>query len=377
MDIAILGASGSVGRETATSLVRLGILSKRDQLTLVGRSGGDGARTLHGLRSELLETYDGSPTIDVAIDPEFVGADLALMCAGRTFSTEIADVPSRDTLALDNVPVFEKYAAILARSRITTGGITLIASNPIELAVDTFRCHLPPERVIGIGTHLDSLRLRAELAHSLGISRRRVQVFAGGEHGWGLVPLYSTLRVQGWTPEAAFERCDQIGINFDLAGFRDELALARDDVRDQIRAGRVDGAYETIERCQPGIRVCLRPFITHYSGQKTQIGVAHAMTDLVDRFVKGDQFVASVQVARPWPQAGLEHPVAVGRPCLINFSGVASQFDLDLSSPEIHALRYTVEEVRAKLMSWRGEAVLTGQRGSRQPPCVVVPATRA
>jgi malate dehydrogenase len=353
MDVAILGASGSVGREVSTSLVQMSVLTNRDHLTLVGRSSGDGEARLHGLRSELLETYDGSPPIDVVIDPNVVGADLVLMCAGRTFSTEINDIPSRDTLAINNLPVFEMYATLLSRSRLSNGGITLIASNPNELAVDVFRRYLPTERVLGIGAHLDSLRLRAELAHSLGIERRRVQVFVGGEHGWGLVPLYSTLRVQGWSAEAASERCEQLRINLELSGFRDELAQARAEVRDLIHSGRVGDAYEALGHCQPGVRVCLRPFVTHYTGQKTQIGVAHAMTDLVDHFVKGEQFVASIQVGREWTRVGLRHPVAIGRPCVIDFGGVASEFDLELSPPEIHALRSTAEEVREKLALWR------------------------
>lgn len=78
-------------------------------------------------------------------------------------------------------------------------GILLLASNPVDLmtmvAIDC--AGLPPTRVIGTGTLLDSSRLRASLADRLDVAPSTVEALVLGEHGDSEVALYSSVRVGG------------------------------------------------------------------------------------------------------------------------------------------------------------------------------------
>lgn len=64
-------------------------------------------------------------------------------------------------------------------------GILLIASNPVDVL--TYAAwkwsSLPPGRVTGSGTSLDTSRLRRRLAARYGISSDHVHAYVVGEHG--------------------------------------------------------------------------------------------------------------------------------------------------------------------------------------------------
>ena len=47
-----------------------------------------------------------------------------------------------------------------------------------------------------MGAFSDSQRFRWEIASQLGIGRQRVHAVIGGEHGLGMVPVWSTVRIQ-------------------------------------------------------------------------------------------------------------------------------------------------------------------------------------
>ena len=67
MDVAVLGATGDVGRQVCTQLVERRILPTTSRLQLVGRPDGASGRAVHGLRADLVDAYDEhAPLIDVA-----------------------------------------------------------------------------------------------------------------------------------------------------------------------------------------------------------------------------------------------------------------------------------------------------------------------
>ena len=201
MNISIIGASGGVGREIVVQLLRDRVLEGRETLQLIGGDPHSAhPHLLQGFRADLLDAYSEiAPQIEVINDLEAINGDIVVMTAGRTFATspETVNHASRDELALGNLPIFERFAEALAAQKRSVPPVVIIVTNPVELGVSVFCRHLPREYVIGMGAHSDSLRFRAEIAQDLGIRRQRVQGYVVGEHGAGLVPLWSSVRVSG------------------------------------------------------------------------------------------------------------------------------------------------------------------------------------
>lgn len=63
--------------------------------------------------------------------------------------------------------------------------ILLVATNPVDVMTDVAAriSRLPPQRVVGSGTILDTARFRALLGDHLGISPKSVHAYVLGEHG--------------------------------------------------------------------------------------------------------------------------------------------------------------------------------------------------
>jgi L-lactate dehydrogenase len=83
--------------------------------------------------------------------------------------------------------------------------VLLIASNPVDVMTDiaTRISGLPPSRVIGSGTILDTARFRSLLARHLAISPQSVHGYVLGEHGDSEVLAWSCARV-GAVPLMSF-----------------------------------------------------------------------------------------------------------------------------------------------------------------------------
>lgn len=102
------------------------------------------------------------------------------------------------------IDLLQKNAAIL-RSIVAPimesgfNGIFLIVSNPVD-TLSMLTCEysgLPPERVIGSGTVLDSARLRFYLAKELDVHPKSVHAYQVGEHGDSEFTLWSSANLGG------------------------------------------------------------------------------------------------------------------------------------------------------------------------------------
>ena len=78
-------------------------------------------------------------------------------------------------------------------------GILLIATNPVDVLtyVAWKLSGLPPERVIGSGTILDTARFRYLLSQHFDVDARSVHGFIVGEHGDSEVPVWSLTNIAG------------------------------------------------------------------------------------------------------------------------------------------------------------------------------------
>ncbi|MBO0924459.1 lactate dehydrogenase [Cellulomonas sp. zg-ZUI199] len=305
MDVAVLGATGDVGRQICTQLVERQVLPTTSRLQLVGRPGGTSGRAVHGLRADLVDAYDEhAPLLDVALDPAEVVADVVVVAAGRTAPAGSGGVPpSRAVLAAANADVFRAYADALA-AHGSGSEVVVVVSNPVELGVAILAERLGRHRVVGMGAWLDTLRFRREIAVQLGVRRHRVGGFVGGQHGDDAVPLWSTVRISGLDVAERQRAVARLRQGRTLATFPAEVARAKAELL-TVAATDVAAAFALIDSWPPDLRALARPWMTHQSGAKTATGTASATIDLVETILDGRDIVVAGQVA-------LEGEVSVG-----------------------------------------------------------------
>ena len=295
MDISVIGASGGCGREIVTRLVSEGVLGRRELLQLVGGNPASSRPSyLHGLRADLQDAYaENIPEIDVTDDADEIVGDIVVMSAGQTFPTDAAktgSMQSRDALAHANAALFEHFAAAVARNRKGNPPIVIVVSNPVELGVHVFCRHLPREYVLGMGAFSDSQRFRWEIASQLGLGRQRVHASMAGEHGLGMVPLWSTVRVHGLQADELAATIARLRDGTSSADFPARLAAQHAALIADMMTDPINGpvkALERVARLPPDLRVALKPFPVHYSQAKTIAATATATVELVTALCQG------------------------------------------------------------------------------------------
>lgn len=198
MKIGIVGA-GLVGSAAAYALALQGVAN---EIVLVDRN----AALARAQAEDILHAVPFAAAVTVAADDYdgLAGARICVVSAG------VNQQPGETRLQLldRNAAVFrEVIPAILAAAPET---ILVIATNPVDIMtqVATRIARLPPSRVIGSGTILDTARFRALLALHLGIAPQSVHAYVIGEHGDSEVLVWSSAIV-GTIPAAEFGR--QIG----------------------------------------------------------------------------------------------------------------------------------------------------------------------
>lgn len=104
---------------------------------------------------------------------------------------------SRLELLGRNARVFEDVVPKVMHA--APDAVLLVASNPVDIItqVVTSISGLPPRRVIGSGTILDTARFRSLLGNHLGVSARSVHAYVVGEHGDSEVLIWSSAHIGG------------------------------------------------------------------------------------------------------------------------------------------------------------------------------------
>ncbi len=348
MDIAVIGAGGSAGREIVHLILAERLLSCDQSMLLVGNRHGPSATGSYGYAADLLDAYaEMSPKIDVTLDADAVRGDLIIMAAGSTVPMDKGSgAVSRDFLAEQNAPVFERYASALARNG-HGNEIVICVSNPNELAVAVFAKHLGRKRVIGMGAFLDSMRFRREIAVDLGVQRQMIHGFVSGEHGLNLVPLWSGVHVYGLTGNALKRKLARIRGGFTTERFPDDVSRAVARLTPLIKKGKIRDAYDLVDGYPPDFRVALKPFITHFSGSKTVIGTARATLELIRTITLGNDALISGQISLEGEFHGITGTIGV--PFVVGNQGVDRVIELELSPGEMDLLIRCAGSVKKKL----------------------------
>jgi malate dehydrogenase len=319
MDVAVIGASGTIGRQIVISLVQEHALPSSARIQLVGRRGGSSERILPAMAADLADAYaETMPNIEVILEADAIQADIIIVAVGQTIGTGPAHLvnhpPDRLALGRANFPILETYAQAIA-TKATGEELILIVTNPVELGVYIFSQHHPRSRVIGMGAFLDTLRFRREIAAELGIRRQNVRGLVLGEHGISMVPCWSTVSAYGFNSLIGQQTLQSLKRNHDP----DKLMALNEIMERLVRQGP-EAAYQRAAEFSADLRTFVKPFITHCSGTKTPIGVAEIITRLVETIVMGNQILAAAQVVVNGEFLDIEG--VTGVPVLISSAGI-------------------------------------------------------
>ena len=185
--VAVIGA-GHVGATFVYALLQSGLAA---EIVLVDP---DRAR----VRGEVMDLCDAVPFMS----PARVWSGEPADCAGAVVTVITAGAAQRGgqtrlDLLMDNVDLFRAIIPEVVRQN--PGGLILVATNPVDLLtrLTITLSGLPPSRVIGSGTILDTSRLRARIARHCGVDARSVHAYVLGEHGESEVAALSTVTIAG------------------------------------------------------------------------------------------------------------------------------------------------------------------------------------
>jgi L-lactate dehydrogenase len=106
---------------------------------------------------------------------------------------------SRLDLINRNVALFNSILDEMQIEGLSKDAVVLVVSNPVDILTYAAvkRLGLPPERVIGLGTLLDTIRFRSLIAEKLSAPATQVSALILGEHGDSMVPIWSGATVAG------------------------------------------------------------------------------------------------------------------------------------------------------------------------------------
>jgi malate dehydrogenase len=350
MNIAIIGAGGSVGRTIAQLIVAERLLQCDERLMLVGNPKGESAKSLYGLAVDLMDAYaENYPQIDIVFEAKEVRGDLIIMAGGATIPAKSGtDHISRDFLAEQNLPIFEQYASELAKNGHRSE-IVICISNPNELAVAIFAKHLGRKRVIGIGAFLDSLRFRKEIALDLGIRRQLIHGFMVGEHGENIVPLWSSIHIYGFKEDNLQRAIKKIRRGHSTVNFLQDVKQTSIKLKELVNEHKIQEAYTLIDKYPPDIRVALKPFVTHFSGSKTVVGTARTSLELIRTITLGNDALISGQIKLEGDFYGIHSTIGV--PFVVGNQGVDRIIEIPLTDDEKELLCRCAENVNKKILA--------------------------
>jgi L-lactate dehydrogenase len=185
--VAVVGA-GNVGSTFAYALLLSG-LSSEIVLVDANRDKAEG------------EAMDLSHTVPFT-HPTRVWAGDYRDCAGAAVTVLAAGLArladsTRLQLADRNVEIFGEIVPQVAR--YNPGGVIIVATNPVDVLtyVALKRSGLPPERVLGTGTILDTARFRYLLSQHFQVDARSIEAYVIGEHGDSELPVWSLANIAG------------------------------------------------------------------------------------------------------------------------------------------------------------------------------------
>jgi L-lactate dehydrogenase len=188
MKVSIIGGGGLVGSCAGFALQAGGIV-KEIALVDVNKElcEGQALDLLHG------SSLTAPQRITAGGTEQVTDSDVIVITAGLRRKPD----ESRLDLINRNVTLFRLILDDVKKHGIRKDAIVFVVSNPVDvltyLAVQALS--LTSSQVIGLGTVLDTTRLRSMLAQRLNVPSTQVKVTIFGEHGDSMVPVWSQAQI--------------------------------------------------------------------------------------------------------------------------------------------------------------------------------------
>jgi malate dehydrogenase len=190
--VTIIGATGNVGGYAAHAI---SVNPHIHEILLYGREGRD--TLLKGITQDLIDSFAARGT-DITLNwttnlKDAAGSDIVVITAGAPRT------PGQDRLDLAMVnarimtPLAQTLGVVAPEAKV------LVVTNPVDVmtCVALKYSGMKPNQVFGLGTHLDSMRLKSLIASYFKVHVSEVHTRIIGEHGDSLVPLWSATTIGG------------------------------------------------------------------------------------------------------------------------------------------------------------------------------------
>lgn len=218
---------------------------------------------------------------------------------------------SRLDLAASTVNLMKKMLPPLVER--SPDAIFLMVTNPVDVTTQAALSisGLPPSRLFGSGTVLDSSRLRQLVAQMCGVAVTNVHGYVCGEHGDSETPMWSTATIGGvpiteWKTGAGKVSREQL---------------------DEIAHRVVNAAYEVIE-----------------GKGATNFAIGVAACRIISAILRDERAVLPVsRLLTDWH--GISG-VCMAVPTVVGAKGAVKQLELDVSEEELDQLRASAEQIR-------------------------------
>ena len=292
--ITIVGA-GAVGATTAFALSESGIC---DEILIIDinfdRAYGNATDIAHGIPLiKPVKVYSGNYE-------DSKDSDIVIITVGvpeKTGESRLVPLKKNKEILENIVPEIVKNSP---NAKI------LVVSNPVDiLTYVTYKISkLPKNQVFGLGTVLDSSRLRWALSRDFGIDGRNIIAYMIGEHGDTQVPAWSLSTIAGLSIDKFAE---VIGIKLDKNYF--------DNIHNEIK----QSAFDVWEKKGPNC-YC----------------VADSIKVVVEAILRNESSILPVSTVLE-NEYGISD-VCVSVPSIINERGVSKVLDLPLEDKEKEGL---------------------------------------
>ncbi|HOJ95685.1 MAG TPA: malate dehydrogenase [Methanospirillum sp.] len=190
--VAIVGATGKVGQYAALSISRIPYVR---EVQLYGRPGSESV--LEGVARDLIDSFaatgtDSHVSWSCAIE-DLKGSDIIVFAAGIARKPE----QTRLDLAVENARIVRDFAQKIGT--VAPGSFLMMVTNPVDIMTHVALKYSgkKPNEVFGLGTHLDSMRLKSAIASFFQVHVSEVHTRIIGEHGDSMVPLWSATTIGG------------------------------------------------------------------------------------------------------------------------------------------------------------------------------------
>lgn len=305
MKVSIIGGGGLVGSCAAFAL-QTGKLVREIALLDVNAEMAEG---------QALDLMHGSSvTADQVIRAggyeQIADTDCVCITAGLRRKPD----ESRLDLINRNVVLFNGILADIQKAGLRKDAIVLVVSNPVDILTYAAakRLGLPAAQVIGLGTLLDTIRLRSLIAEKLSMPATQVSALILGEHGDSMVPIWSGATVAG-------------------------LPLEKHPAWNQLLADAIFARTKT-----SGAEA-----IKKKGGAGFAVGLAIA--EVIHAIVLDSRRILPVSSMQNGCY-GL-HDVSISVPTVIGRSGILGTCEIELQPKELQGLRNSAEVLRHTLES--------------------------